>query len=354
MIRFFIVISFLLTSLGFSQNSQLNKTEETKKAKKLAKRFMRKQKVPGMSISISYQKQLIWSEGFGYASRNPKVKVDPSRTLFRIASISKSITALILAKLVDDMLINLNESIYTYIPDYPKKKHDFTVRELAGHLAGIRSYRGNEFTLNKNLSISGGVALFANDSLLFEPSTQFSYNTFGYVLLSDIMQKAARKNFEDLAFETIISPLQMTHTTVDAPDKNLPFQSKFYKTKWELSTPVNNEYKIAGGGYLSTSEDLIKLGQEVINPSIISKASLLELITSQKLKNGHSTGYGIGFSVEYTKSKKLKYYHTGGGVGASTALIIYPEDALVICILTNKSNVKIASFIEGLEAIFFN
>lgn len=352
-----ITLGFLMlffTFFGFSQNYNKTKIEKIKTARKLAKKFLRKEKVAGMSISVSQNGSIIWSEGFGYANRKPKVKVKPEETIFRIASISKSITALALAKLVEDDIIDLDESIYTYLPDYPKKKYDFTVRELSGHLAGIRSYKGNEFLSNKKIPISEGVNLFKYDTLLFEPSTQFSYNTFGYVLLSAIMQKAAGENFVSLVNKSIITPLKMTNTMLDASDIDIPNKTNFYRKKRILSTPVANEYKVAGGGFLSTSEDLIKLGQEIILPTIISKKALAEITTSQKLKSGYISGYGIGFSIDKTKNDSPKYYHTGGGVGASTILSIYPKENIVICILNNTSNKSVQPLEERLESLFID
>jgi len=345
-------LMLLLTSVGFSQTVDNPKQKKIKTAKKLAKRFSRKQSVPGMSISVSQKGILIWSEGFGYAKRKPKIKVEPGKTLFRIASISKSITALTLAKMVDDNLIDLNESIYKYLPNYPKNTYGFTVKELGGHLAGIRHYKDNEFTLNKKMSITKSIELFKNDSLLFEPSTQFSYNTFGYVLLSEIMQKASKTDFNDLVKNSIFHPLGMTNTMLDDSEINLPNKTNFYRKKRVLSTPVTNEYKVAGGGFLSTSEDLIKFGEEIISPKIVSKEALSEMITSQELKTGKITGYGIGFSVEYTKNNTHKYYHTGGGIGASTILLIYPKEGVVISVLTNISGVDMEAFGEALESVF--
>lgn len=342
----------LFTSVGFNLNTETSGDYKIRAAKKLAKKFLRQQGIPGMSISVSKKEALIWSEGFGYAKRKPKVKVEPNKTLFRIASISKSITALTLAKLIDDKLINLNESIYTYLPNFPKKAYDFTVKELGGHLAGIRHNKDNEFTLNKKMSITKGLELFKNDSLLFEPSTQFSYNTFGYVLLSEIMQKASKTDFNDLVKNSVFKPLGMTNTMLDDSEINVPNTTNFYKKKRVLSTPVANEYKVAGGGFLSTSEDLIKFGEEIISPSIVSKEALSEMISSQKLKSGKITGYGIGFSVECTKNNTHKYYHTGGGVGSSTILLIYPKEGVVISVLTNRSGVDMEVFGEALEAVF--
>jgi len=261
---------------------------------------------------------------------------------------------LALAQLAEKKTIDLNKSIYNYLPDYPKKPQDFSVKELGGHLAGIRGYRGNEFSLNKKMSISEGVNLFKNDSLLFEPSTQFSYCTFGFVLLSDIMQKAAKTDFTDLVKNGIFKPLGMTNTTIEDSEKTYPNITRFYSNKRHIASPVTNEYKVAGGGFLSTSEDLIKFGEEIISPTTISKYALADIITPQQLKSGKITGYGIGFSVGYTKNNTPKYWHTGGGVGASTVLSIYPEERLVISVLTNQSGIKMDAFVNALEAIFMD
>jgi len=347
-------IILFFTFSAFNTNIDNNDHDKIKIAKKRAKKFMRKQRIPGMSISVSQKGQLIWSEGFGYANRKPRIKVTPNRTLFRIASISKSITALALAKLVDKNIINIDESIYNYLPDYPRKTYDFTIKELGGHLAGIRHYKGNEFLLNKKMSITEGINLFKNDPLLFEPSTQFSYNTFGYVLLSEIMQKVSKVDFNNLVKKSVFIPLEMKNTRLDFSeiiDKN---KSTFYRKKRVISTPVANEYKVAGGGFLSTSEDLIKFGEEIISPKTVSKRALSKIITSQKLKSGKQTGYGIGFSIEWTIKNTKKYYHTGGGVGASTILLIYPKEGIVISVLTNKSGVKMDAFGKILEAIFLD
>ncbi|MFB9058006.1 serine hydrolase domain-containing protein [Mariniflexile ostreae] len=352
--RIITTLILLLAYIGFSQNPVPLVEEKIKIARKLAKKFQKTNKIQGMAISVSEHGNLIWSEGFGYANRKLKVKVKPNETLFRIASISKSITAVTLAKLVDNHQIDLDKSIYEYLPNYPKKKYDFTVRELGGHLAGIRSYKGNEFVLNKKMTITQGLDLFKNDPLVFEPSSQYLYNSLGYVLLSNIMQKASHKGFNNLVNETVLKPLHMLNTMPDASDSEIPNRTKFYKRERVFSTPVSNEYKLAGGGFLSTSEDITKFGHELISPKIISEASLSEITTSQRLNSGRRTGYGIGFSVRKTKKGTPKFFHTGGGVGASSILLIYPKEDLVITVLTNLTGVSMHEFGNELEGIFID
>jgi len=356
-----IIASFILlsTSLGFSQTIDSPQQAKIRTAKKLAKKFLRKQRVPGMAITVSQHGDIIWSDGFGKAKRKPKTKVKPNETQFRIASISKSITAIALAKMVDDKEINLDESIYTYLPDYPKQKYDFTVRQLGGHLAGIRHYKdNNEYALNKKMSITEGLDLFKNDSLVFQPGTQFLYNSFGYVLMSEAMQRASQKEFNAYVTDSVFKPLEMNNTVIDASDIVIPNRCEFYRKsnyrKPVVCDPVANEYKVAGGGFLSTSEDIVKLGNELLFPKIVSKEAINELITSQRLDTGNNTGYGIGFSVETSKNGTPKYYHTGGGVGAATILIVYPQEELVISILTNLSGAQVQQFGDELEAIFLD
>jgi len=168
------------------------------------------------------------------------------------------------------------------------------------------------------------------------------------------MQKAAKTDFTDLVKNGIFKPLGMTNTTIEDSEKTYPNITRFYSNKRHIASPVTNEYKVAGGGFLSTSEDLIKFGEEIISPTTISKYALADIITPQQLKSGKITGYGIGFSVGYTKNNTPKYWHTGGGVGASTVLSIYPEERLVISVLTNQSGIKMDAFVNALEAIFMD
>jgi CubicO group peptidase (beta-lactamase class C family) len=133
---FFIVLVALISNKLQAQEDQINK------AKVIAEIFLKQQNIPGMSISVSKNGRKIWSEGFGCADIKSKQKIIPSKTQFRIASISKTITAVALAKLVGYKKLNLDTSLYTYVPDFPKKKYDFTIRQIGGHLAGIRHYAG--------------------------------------------------------------------------------------------------------------------------------------------------------------------------------------------------------------------
>ncbi|MBP0903643.1 serine hydrolase domain-containing protein [Mariniflexile gromovii] len=352
-------IMLLLGAVGFTQTIESPNQVKTREAKKLAKKFLKKHGITGMSISVSKHGDLIWSQGFGYSNRKEKIRVKPDTTIFRIASISKSITAVALARLANDKLIDLDSSIYKYVPEYPKHNYDFTVRQLGGNLAGIRHYKDNvEYALNKKMSITEGLDLFKNDDLLCEPGTHYNYSSFGYVLLSEIIQKATHTPFETLVQDSIFKPLNMTHSMVDVSDAEVPNLTQFYRSsafkKRIIAKPVANEYKVAGGGFLSTSEDIVKFGNELIFPKILSEKAIAEITTSQCLVTGERTGYGIGFSCEKSINDTPKFYHTGGGVGASSILMVFPKEEVVIAVLTNLTGVSMTDFGQELEKVFVN
>lgn len=352
-------IMLLLSAIGFTQTTESATQIKTKTAKKLAKKFLRKHGIMGMAISVSQKGELIWSKGFGFANKKPRTRVKPDTTIFRIASISKSITAVALAKMAEEQIVDLDSSIYKYVPDYPKQNYDITVRQLGGNLAGIRHYKDNdEYALNKKMSITEGLELFKNDSLLFQPGTKYNYSSLGWVLLSEVMQKASHINFDQYVNDSIFKPLKMTHTMMDKSDAVVPNLTQFYRSsilkKPVIAKPVANEYKVAGGGFLSTSEDIIKFGNELIYPKIVSQKAVDEITTSQCLTTGEKTGYGIGFSCETSKNGTPKYYHTGGGVGASSILLVYPKEEIVITVLTNLTGVTMTDFGKELENVFLD
>ena len=355
-------ITLLLFALGqtlvFSQTQDFSIKETIKAAHATATKFAEKESVPGMAISVSRNGKLIWSQGFGYSNLKDSLEVIPSTTQFRIASISKSLTAAALAKLMDNGKLDLDKSIYTYVPDFPKKKHDFTVRQVGGHIAGIRHYNGSEFIMNKKMSIIEGLDIFKDSPLKFEPGTDYSYSTYGWNLLSVVVQNASKVEFNQYMNQDIFAPLEMSNTTLDLSDQDMLNRTLFYnKTNAgdiRLGPEVSNEFKVAGGGFVSTSEDLIKFGNEIISPKIISKTSIAELVKEQQLTNGKGTGYGVGFGIGETKNGTPVYSHSGGGIGATTLLLMYPEEDIVISIVTNMSGLPIRDFGEQLEAIFIN
>ena len=352
-----VLLLFIISGLSCAQISQSN-SQQIEEANAAAEAFLEKESIPGMAISVSKKGKLIWSKGFGYANIDTKEIVQPDKTQFRIASISKSICAAGLAKLFDDGKLNFDNSIYTYVPDFPKKEYDFTVRQVGGHISGIRHYNGSEFIMNKKMSIVEGLDIFKDSPLKFKPGSDYSYSTYGWNLLSVVVQNASGVDYNKFMQDTFFDPLQMNSTAVGLSDVTMPNRTQFYnKTNAGnivLGPKVSNEFKVAGGGYISTSEDLVKFGNEIISPKILSNAAIQELVTPLSTDDGNSTDYGIGFGVIKTQNGTPRYSHSGGGIGASTFLLMYPEEETVIAIVTNLSGAPVRQLVSTLQRIFIN
>jgi len=297
-------------------------------------------RVPGAQVAVMLDGRTIWSEGFGLADLEQRVAVTPL-TRFRIGSISKSLTSAALGLMVEEGRLDLDAPIQRYVPSFPPKPWPITTRELAGHLAGVRHYRGNEFLLNRHFDdVVAGLAVFENDSLLFEPGTRYSYSSYGWNLVSAAVEAAAGQPFLQLMQSRVFGPLGMTRTTPDLLDTLLSNRGRYYDRDstgmpYTNSPAVDNSYKWAGGGFLSTAEDLCRFGSALLRPGFLRPETVRALWSTQHTRDGRATGYGMGWFVGPDSTGRFTAEHGGGSIGGTAILIIYPDAKLVVTILTN-------------------
>jgi CubicO group peptidase (beta-lactamase class C family) len=344
-LRVSIIFLFLIACcFGCSNNNESEYRSAIEKSKQLLDSIRIAQQIPGIDAAVAIDGKIVWSEGFGYADLEHEVKVIPGVTKFRIGSVSKPLTSAALGKLIDAGKIDLDESVYTYLPDFPKKKYPITLKQISGHIAGIRHYRGSEFLMNQRFnSVSSSLSIFEDDTLLFAPGTDYSYSSYGFNLLSAVIEKTNDEAFLPFIQREVFSALNMSSTCPDFNDSIIYNRTSFYElsnNKNVVNAPsVDNSYKWAGGGFLSTTTDLIKFGEAHMTEGFLSASTLKEFTTSQVLANGDSTSYGVGWRT-YKHDGLHGYGHTGGSVGGITAFRIYPEERLILVLLSNSSDTK--------------
>jgi CubicO group peptidase (beta-lactamase class C family) len=338
------------------------------KADALLHELVNQKRVPGLAITVLKEGTTIFQRGYGFADLEQKKLVDPQQTIFRIASVSKPIAATALACMVQEGIIDLDASFYNYVPYYPKKRWDFTIRQLASHTAGIRGYQGKEYGLNKPYGIKESLDIFKEDKLLFQPGHGFLYNSFDWVLISLAMQEASGIPFEEYVKSKVLKPLGMQNTfaplchpersrglsnttgdgdttalglSVGCLDQtNVAVCYSKSLSGFKEAIPVNNFYKLAAGGYLSTSEDIAKFGQAYLNQKLLDQDIRSQFLSSQKI-NGKSTYYGLGWQVSEDAKGRKFYGHIGNGVGGYSNFFVYPEEQMVFSILINCTDPKI-------------
>nr|WP_319265423.1 serine hydrolase domain-containing protein [uncultured Draconibacterium sp.] len=301
----------------------------------------------GWTATVSVDNEIVFSKGFGLANYEQQVPVYPEKTKFRIGSISKALTAAGLGILIEEGKIDLDAPVQKYVPDFPEKKYEITTRQVAGHLAGIRHYNGNEFLSSKYYpTVKDGLTIFMNDTLLFEPGTQYSYSSYGFNLLSAVMEGASSQEFLHFMQKRVFDPLGMKETTAERMDSLILFRAGYYDMNngKVINAPfVDNSYKWAGGGFISTSEDLVRFGNGMLNNTLFSEEVKQQLITPQTLANGETTEYGMGFFSGIDEFGRSYYGHAGGSVGGCSNLIIYPKEKMVVAVITNDTNAKVGN-----------
>ncbi len=307
-------------------------------------------RIPGGQIAVAVDGHLVWSAAFGYADETRRAPVTRT-TQFRIGSVSKPLTAAAVGLLVEAGRLDLDAPVQQYVPDFPVKRYPITTRELAGHMAGIRHYQGNEFLLNRHFaSVHDGLAIFSGDSLLFEPGTQFSYSSYGFNLVSAVVEGASGEDFLSYMSRHVLRPLGLVHTAPDRADSLMPDLTHFYDRDstpgggpFTQSPRVDLSDKWAGGGFVSTAEDLVRFGSALLEPGFLKAETLNLLFTSQRTRDGKPTGYGIGWFVQTDSLGHRWEFHGGGAVGGTTAFGLDRDSHLVIAITSNLTDAPLVS-----------
>ncbi|MCB1052674.1 MAG: beta-lactamase family protein [Acidobacteria bacterium] len=349
---------FLLWFLGLGQTANLGQVQTVvaveayqhaiSQAQVHLNQLRTEYKCPGISICVGTATQVLWHELQGYADLDTQSPLTTDH-LFRIGSTSKALTSIGLGILIEQGKLDLNAPIQHYVPSFPKKKYPITLRQLAGHQAGIRDYdfaKGEYHNQRHFHSITEALAIFQDSDLLFEPGTQYQYTTYGYTLLSAAMESAAQTDFLTFMQTAIFQPLALKHTHADDVTQPLNRVSFYGINRFsgavEVLGPIDNSNKWAGGGFLSTSGDLVAFGSGLLRNALIQKETRERLFTPQSLTNGEATQYGIGWrSWQQTlpSGAKVRVAHHGGtAYGAMSMLVVFPDDDLVVALNTNLLN----------------
>ena len=317
----------------------LHHAEVVEEARALVRADIAERGYPGIAIAVSVGGETVWSEGFGFADLEHRVPMSRS-VKFRVGSISKSMTAAAVASLVEDDRLDLDATVQQYVPSFPEKAHPVTTRQLGGHLGGIRHYRGNEnFIRDPYETVLDGLSIFADDPLLHEPGTAFSYTSHGFNLISAVVEGAAKQPFLDYMRDAVFRPLGMRDTVADLVTPIIPGRTRYYvrdDAGRVVNAPfVNNSYKWAGGGFLSTTEDVLRFANAHLDDGFLSKSSRELLFTEQKTRDGEDVGYGFGWFIRTRDDGRRLLSHSGGSVGGTSLMVMEPETRVVVVGLIN-------------------
>lgn len=336
------LFTFLFICIFSYSNSypQKNDFETFKKLSTYLQTYIDYKRIPSISAGVYRKGKIYWLDSKGIIDLENFVSAKNS-SLYRIASITKSITAVAVMQLYERGLIDLDAEINTYVPYFPKKKWKVTIRNILNHTGGIRSYKSEE-EFNSKMFYSttrDAVLTFANDDLLFEPGTKYNYTSLGYSLLAALIENVSKTPFESYLRRNIFEPAGMKATRVDRQRSIIYDRAHGYEKSPDrrfINSPLADlSLKIAGGGLISTSEDLLLFVKAILDGTLISRNTLEMMIQPTILKTNQRINYGFGFSLA-DPSDSLKWFgHEGRGTGFSSGLMIVPNNDIAAVYLLN-------------------
>jgi len=319
-------------------------------ARKIVRASLAEQNLPGLSAAVGARGSIVWAEGFGWADLEKKVKVAPD-TQFRMGTASMALTSAAVGVLLENGQLNLDDEIQTYVPAYPKKQWPVTLRQLMGHVAGVRNDQGDEGPFGEHCERPvEGLKLFADAPLLFEPGTRFRMSSFGWILVSAAVESAAG----DEAFLTfmrrkIFAPLGMDHTRADSNTDPIPNRATFYFPRFaaeprygpDLNREIDFSCYAGSSAFLSTPSDLVRFGMAIEAGTLLRPATAQSFRASQRLATGEETGYGLGWdleSVTLSGAQTRLAGHDGDVMGGMVAsFMTFPEYGIVVSVMSNIS-----------------
>ena len=309
---------------------------------------MARYRIPGAVITIVQDSSQVFSKGYGYADLENKILVDAEKTIFRIASITKTFTALAAMQLVDDGKLDLHTDIRNYLPD-----EDFefltgdpiTMHQLLTHTAGfdITDTRDAALTPDGVTPLEELARKQMPDQVL-TPGETYSYSNFGYALAGYIIQEISGILYESYIQEYLLDPLEMSNTGITQPlpphlKKNLSKSYVWNGEQVELDRDYTNT--LPGGGIISSGQDMANYllmhlnGGEFNNIRLVSEAGH-DALTNQQF-GSRDTKYGICYAfTENMWSGYRTIEHTGGQLGFLSMFLLAPETGTGIFISHNN------------------
>ena len=312
---------------------------------------MAKQKIPGMTLAVVSGRQVRWAAGFGTQDVENNVAARPA-TVYRLGSISKPITAVAVMQLYERGKIDLDAPVQKYCPAFPEKQWPVTTRLVLGHLAGIRHYKSDEEFNSTRFyaSVAEGLSMFKDDPLLSEPGTKYNYTTHGYSVLGCVVEGASGQKFADFVTENVFKPAAMERIRVDSVADIIPNRAQGYRITDKgvlTNSPLaDNSYKVPGGGFVSTAEDLARFAVALQTGRLLKPETLELMYAPQKLKDGKETGYGLGWTIGKRPAGERAIGHGGAQQRVSTFLHMMPDQGLAVVIMSNLEGARLGDLAQ--------
>lgn len=320
------ISTLLIIQFSYSQTIDKAKLDSYFQALETNNKFMG-------SVALSQNGKLLYNKSIGYTDIESKAKPDEN-SKYRIGSISKTFTTVLIFKAVEEKKLTLNQTIYKYFPAI-KNANKITIAQLLYHRSGIHNFTDDENYLQWNTQKKTEkemVEIIAKGGNDFPPDSTAAYSNSNFVLLSYILTAVYKKSYSELLVEKITKPLGLQNTFFGDKInvKNNECNSYKFLTDWAKQTETDMSVPMGAGGVVSTPVDLTKFADALFGEKLISKNSLAQMMAIKD-------HFGMGlFQIPFYDKKG--YGHTGGIDGFSAVFYFFPEDKVAYALNSNGTN----------------
>lgn len=345
-LAFLIIVTLLATNL-FAQDATTAKIDEFIKAE------MQKQKIPGVSLAVIRDGQIVYAKGYGYANVEHQIPVKPE-TIFQSGSVGKQFTAMAVMVLVEEGKINLDDKISKYFTDAPPEWSNVTVRHLLTHTSGMTDYP-KDFNFRADYTEDDIYKIIKATPLGFKPGEKWAYSNLGYVTLGILINRVSGKFYGDFLKERVFNPLGMTTARIISEADIVPNRAAGYalvkgelKNQMWVSPSLNTTAD--GALYLSVL-DMAKWEAALNGGKLLQKTGYDAMWTPVKLNDGKTHPYGFGWSLADANGKRI-IEHGGAWQGFKAMISRYPEDKLSVVVFANLINANEKKLARGVLEIY--
>jgi CubicO group peptidase (beta-lactamase class C family) len=365
------VVIFLLT--GVLKSQSLEKDPRVASALKLVEVWVDAQldynDIPGMSMGIVYDQDLVWKKGFGYADKEKKTPACPN-TIYSICSISKLFTSISIMQLWEQGKLRLDDSLSKHIswfnlkdkyPDAP----EITIQGVLTHSSGLPReaafsyWTGPSFPFPTREQI---IKRLSDQEELYPADTYYQYSNLGMALLGQVVVSISGQPFDEYVKQHILIPLGLKDTSPEIPleKKGEQLATGYSRRFRDGSRKIMPDYLVKGmapaAGFASTVEDLARFASWQFRLLEKGGHEVLDVNTLKKMHRVHwldpnwRTTRGLGFSVSHWNGK-IYVGHGGSCPGYRTQLLLCPEDKIAVIVMTNAHDVSPSSYVREIFEI---
>lgn len=346
-----VVLILILCWLASSASAQTDKVDDYVKAQ------MDLQKIPGLSIAVVRNGEIVKAKGYGLANIELNVPAKPE-TVYQSGSMGKQFTATAVMMLVEEGKIALDDKISKYFPDslesWPESWNAITVRNLLTHTAGTTDYP-KDFDFRRDYTEAELLKKAQAIPLAFAPGEKWSYSNIGYVTLGILVGKVSGKFYGEFLQERIFKPLGMTSTRIINEADIVPnraagyrmVKGEFKNQEW-VSPSMNTT---ADGSLYLTVLDVAKWDAALYTEKLLKRSSLDQMWTPVKLNSGNTRPYGFGWALGDVGGHKV-IEHGGAWQGFTSHIARYVDEKLTVIVLTNRAGANPGNIAHGIEALY--